>query len=156
MPSKERDRAPFSERRTKVTNVVDRLSLSRQASSSASVENSNKMAFFSSKANKANSNGVPSLLRRATTNSSFSAVSGRDNVSATGVVTSKTERGSAAREKDFVRKGSNTSRNAINYQGRQNLKEEKMSARAGIVKKQQKNKSGGSFLTGLFRGDTWS
>ena len=158
LPSKGRDRAPFSERRTKATNVVDRLDLLRQASSSSAGSNaSGKMAFFSAKSGSGNLTNVPSLLRRATTNSSLGTVSGRDNVSATGVTTSKTERGSATQEKEFVRKGANTARNAINYQGRQNLKEEKMSARAGIAKKQQQHKKkSGSFLTGLFRGDTWN
>lgn len=156
LPSQRGDRAPFAERRTKEVNVVDRLSmLQQQSSSSAAGSNaSSKMAFLTGKS--ANGvNNVPSLLRRATTNSSLGSISGRDNISATGVVTSKTERGGAAKEKEFVRKGANTSRNAINYQGRQNLKEEKMSARAGVVKKQGKKKSG-SFLTGLFRGDTWN
>lgn len=156
LPSKGRDRAPFSERRTQTANVVDRLSLLQASSSSASASNaSSKMAFFSSKAGTGSFSNVPSLLRRATTNSGLGSMSGRENVSATDVVTSKTERGSAAQEKDFVRKGASTSRNAVNYQGRQNLKEEKMSARAGIAKKQQKKKGSG-FLGGLFRGDSWA
>jgi len=155
LPSQRGDRAPFADRRTKAANVVDRLSLMKQQSSSSVGSNvSSKMAFLTGKSG-GGLNNVPSLLRRATTNSSLGSIAGRDNVSATGVVTSKTERGGVAKDKEFVRKGANTSRNAINYQGRQNLKEEKMSARAGVVKKQQKKKSG-SFLTGLFRGDTWS
>lgn len=152
LPSRTGDRAPFSERRTKAP-VIDRLRLKRQASSS-SAESTSKLAF-----SRAGSIGsVPSLLRRATTNSSLGSISNRDNVSGTGVVTSanKTERGSAAQEKEFVRKGANTARNAINYQGRQNLKEEKMSARAGIVKKQAAKKKSGSFLTGLFKSETWA
>lgn len=156
LPTTQRDRAPFSERRTKSVNVVDRLSLLRQASSSASTSGaSSKMAFFSSKAGSGTLSNVPNLLRRATTNSGLGSMSGRETVSATGVVTSKTERGSAAQEKDFVRKGASTSRNAVNYQGRQSLKEEKMSARAGIAKKQQKRKGSG-FLGSLFRGDSWA
>ncbi|KAJ9658610.1 hypothetical protein H2198_003628 [Neophaeococcomyces mojaviensis] len=155
--SRERDRAPFSERRTKALNIVDRLSLLRQASSSTGGSNpTSKMAFFTSTAGSGGLNSGPSLLRRATTNSSLGSMSGRETVSATGVVTSKTERGSAKEEKEFVRKGNTTSRNAVNYQGRQNLKEEKMSARAGVMKKQQQNKKGGNgFLNGLLRGDTW-
>lgn len=155
LPARAGDRAPFSERRTKAP-VIDRLSLKRQASSS-SAGSTSKLAF----SRTGSIGSVPSLLRRATTNSSLGNISSRDHVSGTGVVTgasnaSKTERGSAAQEKEFVRKGANTSRNAINYQGRQNLKEEKMSARAGIVKKQQSKKKGGNFLTGLFKSETWA
>lgn len=152
-----RDRAPFSERRTTSAVVIDRLSLRRQASASSATSSgpTSKMAFFSSKAGPGSLINAPSLLRRATTNSSLGSMSGRENVSATGVVTSKTERGNAAQEKDFVRKGTSTSRNAVNYQGRQNLKEEKMSVRAGIVKKQLKKKSGGGLLGSLFQGDSW-
>ncbi|KAK5072807.1 hypothetical protein LTR64_000786 [Lithohypha guttulata] len=158
LPSTGGSRAPYSERRTKAVNVVDRLSLRKQTSSSSSISGSASELAFSIKAGSSGLSGVPSLLRRATTNSSLSSVSGRGNTSNTGVVTNEPERGSAAQEKEFVRKGANTSRNAINYQGRQNLKEEKMSARAGIVKQQQqkKTKKNGSFLTGLFRGDTWA
>ncbi|KAK5942305.1 hypothetical protein PMZ80_004868 [Knufia obscura] len=152
LPSQRGDRAPFAERRTKA--VVDRLSMIRQQSSSSAGSNaSSKIAFFTGKS-AGSFNNVHSLLQRATTNSSLGSMSGRENVSATGVVTNKTEQGGVTKEKEFVRKGANTSRNAINYQARQNLREEKMSARAGVVKKQQKKKGSG-FLTGLFRGDTW-
>lgn len=153
------ERAPFTQRRTKNVDVVDRLSLLRQASSSASSTGSNtststKMAFFSSKTSGGLS-GVPSLLRRATTNSSLGSMSGRETVSATGVVTNRTERGSVSEEKEFVRKGNGGRRNAVNYQGeRKTLREEKMSARAGIIKT-SKPKKGQGFLGGLFRGDSW-
>ncbi|KAK5099156.1 hypothetical protein LTR70_009971 [Exophiala xenobiotica] len=103
LPGQRGERAPFAERRTKSVNVVDRLSMLReQSSSSAAGSNaSSKMAFLTGKS--ANGlNHVPSLLRRATTNSSLGSISGRDNVSATGVVTSKTERGGAAKEKEFA------------------------------------------------------
>lgn len=151
-------RAPYSERRTKErSNVVNRLTMLRQSSSSSSSSSNGKMAFYSS---SSSTNGsftkVPTLLRRATTNSSLGSMAGRDeNVSATGVVTSRTERGKAGDEKEFVRKGSGGRRNAVNY--RPTMKEEKMSQRAGITKKgAAKGKKGGGFLGGLFRQDTWT
>ncbi|KAI1609027.1 MRC1-like domain-containing protein [Exophiala viscosa] len=162
-------RAPFSERRTKErTNVVNRLNMLRQASSSSSSSTSTgasastKMAFYTatSSASVGVSFGkVPSLLRRATTNSSLGSMAGRDeNVSATGVVTSnRTERGSAGDGKEFVRKGSGGRRNAVNY--RPTMKEEKMSQRAGIAKKtvaSKGKKRGSNFLGGLFRQDSWA
>lgn len=159
------NRAPFSERRTKErTNVVNRLSMLRQASSSSSSASttSTKMAFYSTTANSSTSvafGKVPSLLRRATTNSSLGSMAGSrdENVSATGVVTSsKSER---AETKEFVRKGSGGRRNAVNY--RPTMKEEKMSQRAGIAKKSvackgKKAGGGGSFLGALFRQDSWA
>ncbi|KAK4946010.1 hypothetical protein LTR10_014812 [Elasticomyces elasticus] len=169
IPYSETTRAPFSERRTKErTNVVNRLSMLRQASSSSSssastaTSTSTKMAFYTatSSASVGVSFGkVPSLLRRATTNSSLGSMAGRDeNVSATGVVTSnKTERGSAGDGKEFVRKGSGGRRNAVNY--RPTMKEEKMSQRAGIAKKSvasKGKKAASGFLGGLFRQDSWA
>lgn len=93
------------------------------------------MAFYGSNSSAGASLGkVPSLLRRATTNSSLGSLSGKnENVSATGVVTNKTERGNANDDKEFVRKGNSGRRNAVNY--RPTMREEKMSQRSGIVKK---------------------
>ena len=105
-------RAPFAERRT-TTNVVDRLSLLRKASASSSSSTTSKVAFFASTSSSNDNFKVPSLLRRATTNSSFGSVAG-ENVSATGVTTT-TERGAADQEKDIVRKGAGRRRNAVNY-----------------------------------------
>ncbi|KIX00849.1 uncharacterized protein Z518_09914 [Rhinocladiella mackenziei CBS 650.93] len=151
-------RAPFSERRTKDRpNVVNRLSILRQSSSSSASSASTKMAFYSASSSASGSfSKVPSLLRQATTNSSLGSVANRDeNVSATGVVTNKTERGKASEEKEFVRKGSGGRRNAVNY--RPTMKEEKMSQRAGIAKKSAtKNKGVSGFLGGLFRQDSWT
>ncbi|OAG33956.1 hypothetical protein AYO21_11909 [Fonsecaea monophora] len=150
-------RAPFSERRTKErTNVVNRLSMLRQASSSSSSSGSTKMAFFGASSSITGSfNKVPSLLRRATTNSSLGSMAGRDeNVSATGVVTSKTERGRASEEKVFVRKGTGSRRNAVNY--RPTVREEKMSQRAGVAKKKAAKAKKGGFLGGLFSRDSWA
>ncbi|OAP58586.1 hypothetical protein AYL99_07676 [Fonsecaea erecta] len=150
-------RAPFSERRTAArTNVVNRLSMLRQASSSSGSSGSTKMAFFSTNSSVTGSfNKVPSLLRRATTNSSLGSMAGRDeNVSATGVVTGKTERGRARDEKEFVRKGSGSRRTAVNY--RPTIREEKMSQRAGIAKKKAAKAKKSGFLGGLFGGDSWT
>ncbi|KAL6245894.1 hypothetical protein RBB50_007047 [Rhinocladiella similis] len=154
-------RAPYSERRTKErTNVVNRLSMLRQASSSSSStshNNSTKMAFYTSTSSTSVSfaGKAPSLLRRATTNSSLGSMA--EGVSATGVTTlNKPERGKANEEKEFVRKAGGGRRNAVNY--RPTMKEEKMSQRAGIVKKSaMKSKKGGDgFLGGLFRQDSWA
>lgn len=151
-------RAPFSERRTKERpNIINRLSMIRQSSSSSSSSASTKMAFYGSNSSTSLSFGkVPSLLRRATTNSSLGSLSGKnEDVSATGVVTNKTERGNANEEKGFVRKGNGGRRNAVNY--RPTMREEKMSQRSGIVKKAaNKSKKAGGFLGGLFKQDSWA
>ncbi|KAK7900086.1 hypothetical protein LTR67_003832 [Exophiala xenobiotica] len=153
-------RAPYSERRTKDRpNVVNRLSMLRQSSSSsAGSSSSTKMAFYTSASSASVSFGNgPSLLRRATTNSSLGSMAGRDeNVSATGVVINKPERGKASDDKEFVRKAGGGRRNAVNY--RPTIKEEKMSQRAGIAKKTaiKGKKAGGGFLGGLFRQDSWA
>ena len=84
-------------------------------------------------------------------------MAGRDeNVSATGVVINKPERGKANDEKEFVRKAGGGRRNAVNY--RPTIKEEKMSQRAGIAKKtaSKGKKAGAGFLGGLFRQDSWA
>ena len=148
-------RAPFSERRTKErANVINRLSMIRQASSSGS-SSSTKMAFYSATSSASGSfNKVPTLLRRATTNSSLGSMAGRDeSVSATGV-TSRTERGKASEEKEFVRKGTGSRRNAVNY--RPTVREEKMSQRAGIAKKSAAKGKKSGFLGGLFNGGSWA
>lgn len=151
-------RAPFSERRTKERpNIVNRLSMLRQSSSSSSSSASTKMAFYGSNSSASASFGkVPSLLRRATTNSSLGSFSGKnEDVSATGVVTNKKERGNANEEKEFVRKGNGGRRNAVNY--RPTMREEKMSQRAGIAKKvASKGKKASGFLGGLFKQDSWA
>ena len=57
-------------------------------------------------------------------------------------------------EKEFIRKGTGGRRNAVNY--RPTVKEERMSARAGVQKKKGgKGKGGSGFLGGLFRGESW-
>jgi mediator of replication checkpoint protein 1 len=148
-------RAPFAERRTKA-NVVDRRSLLRQASSSSSSSSSatSKMAFFTSKASSSDSLvfKVPSLLRRATTNSSISSVNSAD-VSATGVSV-MTERGAPGQEKETIRKGAGGRRNAVNF--RVKPKEEQMKSRI-TAKKGKATKAGrsGGFLGGLFGGNSW-
>jgi mediator of replication checkpoint protein 1 len=151
-------RLPATERRTKSRNVVDRLSLMRQSSSSStSSKTVGKMAFFTAKSSMVDMQfaKVPSLLRRATTNSSFGSMAGREE-SATRVTVTK-ERGHAGEEKTFVRKGSGGQRNAVNY--RVKPAESKMSERAGVKKpivgKSAKGNKGG-FLGGLFRGDSWA
>lgn len=152
-------RAAFSERRTKERpNVVNRLSMLRQSSSSSGSSSSTKMAFYSGTASAAASfNKVPTLLRRATTNSSLGSMAGRDEpVSATGVVTNRTERGKGSEAKEFIRKGSGGQRNAVNY--RPTIREEKMSQRAGIAKKNaaRSKKATGGFLGGLFGQNSWA
>ncbi|EXJ89868.1 hypothetical protein A1O3_02935 [Capronia epimyces CBS 606.96] len=158
MPYSE-SRASYSERRTKERpNVVNRLNMLRQSSSSSGSSSSTKMAFYSGDSSTAGSFGkVPALLRRATTNSSLGSFVGRgENVSATGVVTNRPERGKASDEKEFIRKGSGGRRNAVNY--RPTVREEKMSQRAGIAKKNaaKNQKTRGGFLGGLFGKDSWA
>ena len=115
------------------------------------------MAFFASKSSSVDMQigRMPSLLRKATTNSSFGSMAGRE-ASATGVTVTK-ERGHVGEEKAFVRKGRGGQRNAVNY--RVKPAESKMSERAGVRKtpagKAAKGKKGG-FLGGLFRGDSWA
>ena len=88
------------------------------------------------------------------------------NISATGVTTSRTERGHVSEEKAIHPQGHRweANRSAVNY--RPTVKEERMSARAGVQKKVKlggKGKGGflgggflgGGFLGGLFRGDSW-
>lgn len=150
-------RAPFSARRTQEQGtVVNRLRMLRESSSSSGSSGSTKMAFYSASSLTSVSFGkVPSLLRRATTNSSLGSMSGRDEtVSATGVVTNKTERGKASDEKEFVRKGSGGRRNAVNF--RPTVREEKMSQRAGVAKKSKAKKAGVGSLGALFRRDSWA
>jgi hypothetical protein len=134
------------------------------------------MAFYSASSTATVSfDKVPSLLRRATTNSSLGSMSGREGtekVSATGVMTNtgrtERERGKAGDDREFIRKGSGGRRNAVNY--RPTVKEEKMSQRAGIAKKSAalakgKGKkaaaasgsgAGSGFLGALFRQDSWT
>ena len=161
-------RAPYYERRTQArANVVDRLQLRRQASSSSSSTAStatNKLAFYtkSSGAESTISSLVKthSLLRRATTSSSFGSMAGVE-VSATGVTTTniavkRTERVAVEEEKEFIRKAAGGRRNAVNYRSHVKPVEEKMSKRAGVRKKvTAASKSGAGFLGGLFRGDSW-
>jgi len=147
-------RAPFAERRTKA-NVVDRRSLLRQASSSSSSSSAtSKMAFYTSKAGSSDSLAFkgPSLLRRATTNSSLGSVNSA-NVSATGVSVA-TERGAPDQEKEVIRKGAGGRRNAVNF--RVKPKEERMKSRI-TAKKGKATKTGksGGFLGGLFGGNSW-
>ncbi|RMZ91825.1 hypothetical protein DV736_g923, partial [Chaetothyriales sp. CBS 134916] len=154
-------RQPFSERRTRV-NVVNRVSLLRQSASTGSHSGSptTKMAFYTSTTTFKG----PTLLRRATTNSALTSFSTNEGVSATGVTVAKTERGSASEEKEFIRKGKGGVRNAVNYQGpatgakgRLTVREERMSARAGVVKRDAaKGRKGHSgFLGGLFGMGAW-
>jgi mediator of replication checkpoint protein 1 len=145
-------RAPFMERRTKA-NIVDRRSLLRQASSSSSASATSKMAFFTSTTGSANSTAfkAPSLLHRATTNSSFSSARGA-TVSATGVSVAP-ERGAPDQEKEVIRKGTGGRRNAVNF--RVKPKEERMKSRA-TAKKGKTTKAGArGFLGNLFSGSSW-
>jgi mediator of replication checkpoint protein 1 len=145
-------RAPFTERRTRA-NIVDRRSLLRQASSSSTASATSKMAFFTSKAGSADSFAfkAPSLLRRATTNSSFGSAS-NTKVSATGVSVA-TERGAPDQEKEVIRKGAGGRRNAVNF--RVKPKEEQMKSRVTAKKGKMAKAGGRGFLGGLFSGTSW-
>jgi mediator of replication checkpoint protein 1 len=152
-----RDRSSaFASRRT-TSKVVNRLSLLRQSSSSAA---STKMAYSTSSLSSTFT--VPTLLRRATTNSSLSSISSGEGMSATGVtvaMASKTERGHVSEEKAFVRKGNSGRRNAVNFQAGERP-EGKMSSRSGVNKKGLggaggSKKKGGLLGDLLGRGDTW-
>ena len=172
-------RAPFNKRRTRLDrkDVVDRLELIRQSSSLStnSVSGSSKLAFHRTSSTESLSK-VPTLLRRVTTNSSsfsFGSMSGRTNtsgsgeeMSATGVVTvtNRTERGSRAEEKEFVRKAVGGGRMAVNFDhGRAKairaVDDGAKAGRVGIAKSKGKGKAGGKgksgFLGGLFRGHSW-
>ena len=149
-------RAPFSERRTKErVNVVNRLSMLRQGSSSSSASSTTKIAFYTATSSASSSfSKVPTLLRRATTNSSLGSMAGNETVSATGVVTNKTERGRGRDDKEFVRKASGGRSMAVNY--RPTVREEKMSQRAGIAKKSAAKGKKSGFLGGLFDGGSWA
>jgi len=173
-PMQTRSRAPFSQRRTGPRpDVVDRLSLLRRASSSSSSSTSNstattstsKMAFFTSTthSNNAALPKVPTLLRRATTNSSLSVSLSNESASATGVTTAP-ERGTADQEKKglHIRKGTGGRRNAVNYRvkPRDVAMEKRTNNNANnLMKKARKgstaNAGAGGFLGALFRADSW-
>ena len=140
-------RAPFSQRRTDRAAVVDRLALIRQNSSSSTISNASssggKMAFHRTASLTSISSGggadgthVPTLLRRATTNSSFSSMSfgsmsgrlsttmsntstnGAGDLSATGVSTNNMSARANGSEKEFVRKANTGRRMAVNFDAR--------------------------------------
>ena len=174
-PTMPASRAPYSQRRTQARGpVVDRLSLLRQASSSSTSTSStisnttgpnSKMAFVSSTPTNATSFKYPSLLRRATSNSSFKSNS---ETSATGVTT---ERGAAGKEKEIIRKGSGGQKSSVGYyrNSRVQEREEQMKRRLGGQKSGvgaagvKKGKIGGSgtggasVLRGMLGGrkDSW-
>lgn len=166
-------RAPATERSTK-PNVVDRLSLLRQSSSTSSStsistsshsHSGSKLAFFTSKSSADSPSSlfkVPALLRRATTNSSYNSDTG-GNVSATGV----TERGTVENEKEIIRKAQGGRRSAINYYAKGRV-EEREKVREGRVAKSTKaknlksvgmgkgkGKGKAGFLGGLFGESSW-
>jgi mediator of replication checkpoint protein 1 len=152
-PQLPHSRAPFTERRTKA-NIVDRRSLLRQASSSSSSASAtSKMAFFTSTTGSADPSTfkASSLLRHATTNSSFGSTSGT-NVSATGVSVAP-ERGAPDQEKQAIRKGAGGRRNAVNF--RVKPKEEQMKSRATAKKGKTAKAGAGGFLGSLFSGSSW-
>jgi mediator of replication checkpoint protein 1 len=146
-------RAPAHERRTKA-NVVDRLSLLRQASSSSNrSQQGSKLAFFGasasgpnpgpstttalSRANSSSSSSSfqkPSLIRRATSTASISSLAS-DTSTSTGRLTAPqiTERGAVEAEKEVIRKGQGGKRSAINYyaQGRVEAREKVRQVRVG-------------------------
>ncbi|KAI4267733.1 MAG: hypothetical protein L6R38_008121, partial [Xanthoria sp. 2 TBL-2021] len=92
---------PFTSHR-RSNPVIDRLSLKRDSSSSASASGSSHLAFHNPSSSNTSAFKVPSLLRRATT-SSFNTNSGDSN----GISTlAETERSAGGAEKgDFVRRG---------------------------------------------------
>ena len=152
-PQLPRSHAPFTERRTKA-NIVDRRSLLRQASSSSSSASAtSKMAFFTSTTGSADPSAfkASSLLRHATTNSSFGSTS-RANVSATGVSVAP-ERGAPDQERQAIRKGAGGRRNAVNF--RVKPKEEQMKSRATAKKGKTAKAGAKGFLGSLFSGSSW-
>ena len=153
LPSQTSDR--FGSRRTNRPNVINRLALMRQSSSTSSTTSVNaKMAFYATTAtSNPNSIKVPNLLRRATTNSSLSSMSS-DNVSATGVST-RTERGHVSEEKEFVRKAKGGVRNSVNWKPSVAVREEREKTVTKKLQGRRKGRSGGGFVAGLLRGDTW-
>ena len=160
-PGMPASRAPFTERRTKPRGpVVDRLSLMRQSSSSTSASSgSGKMAFFTSSAGSGSSFKVPSLLRRATTNSSLNSDT---SISATGVTT-KTERGAAGSEKEMIRKGTGGQKSSVGYyqNSRVQQREEQMRRRLTGKGRDETGKSArskfgsGGLLGSLVKKDSW-
>ena len=153
LPSQTSDR--FASRRTNRPNVINRLALMRQSSSASSTTSVNaKMAFYATTAsNNTNTFKTPNLLRRATTNSSLSSMSS-DKVSATGVST-RTERGHVSEEKEFVRKAKGGVRNSVNWKPSVAVREEREKRVTKKLQGKRKGKSGGGFVAGLLRGDTW-
>lgn len=143
-------RETFSARRTKTNRgkVVDRLSLIRQASSSSnSMSAQTKLAFHRSSSDIPGFKG-PSLLRRATTNSSFNS----EASSTTGV----TERGE---DKEVIKRGvgAGGKKSSISYYAASREKEREKQLKRG--KKDGKKKlvkaGGGGMLGGLFSRDSW-
>ena len=153
LPSQTSDR--FASRRTNRPNVVNRLALMRQSSSASSSTSVNaKMAFYATtNSSNLNSFKTPNLLRRATTNSSLSSMSS-ENLSATGVST-RTERGHVSEEKEFVRKAKGGVRNSVNWKPSVAVREEREKRVTKKLQGKRKGKSGGGFVAGLLRGDTW-
>ena len=156
-----RSRNPHDRRAGRSGTVINRLAtLQRSSSTSSTGSGTSKLAFTTNNSSTA-SFRVPSLLRRATTNSSLSSMSS-ENISATGVSVAnfKSERGHVSEEKVFVRKGMSGRRNAVNWQGG-----ERPTARAekgGVVRVQKRGKKGvkggrekGGVLGELLRGETW-
>jgi mediator of replication checkpoint protein 1 len=164
-PNLPASRAPGPLRRTESRGpVVDRLSLMRQSSSSTSgstASSNGKLAFFTS-SSASTSFKVPSLLRRATSNSSFG--SSNEKVSATGVTT-MTERGSAGSDKEMIRKGAGGQKSSVGYyrNSRAQQRDEAMKKRlaagnaTGAVEKAVKGKKmgGGGVLGGLVKRNSW-
>ncbi|KAK4229649.1 MRC1-like domain-containing protein [Podospora fimiseda] len=91
--SSNKENVPSNPRRTRhsqTSQIVDRISLKRQSSSTTTVATSSKLAFTSTTIDKRGFK-VPALLRRATTNSSSSTTTtsfGGGAVSSTGVTAS--------------------------------------------------------------------
>lgn len=159
-------RAPATERRTKA-NVIDRLHLLRQSSSASSrpITSGSKLAFFSNNrtSSSTSSFNVPTLLRRATSNSSFNSRS-TSAASATGV----TERGAVEQEKEMVRRAQGGKRSAINYyakgrvEERERVRQDRVAGNMGCGKGMGKGaakgkaKGKGGFLGEMFgRGGSW-
>ncbi|KAL8845835.1 MAG: hypothetical protein Q9221_009032 [Calogaya cf. arnoldii] len=134
---------PFTSRR-RPNPVIDRLSLKRNSSSSASASNSSHLAFHNPSISSGSTFKIPSLLRRATTSSFNNNSNSQDS---NGISTlAETERSAGGKEKgEFVRRGG-TKRSSVNFAARRVVKGVEESVREGVRRKVQRE---GSSLSGL-------
>lgn len=134
---------PFTSRR-RPNPVIDRLSLKRDSSSSASASGSSHLAFHNPSSSNTSAFKVPSLLRRATTSSFNTTNNSQDS---NGISTlAETERSAGGAEKgDFVRRGG-TKRSSVNFAARRVVRDVEESVKEGVRRRVRRE---GSSLSGL-------